>query len=105
VDEEAVNHAVEAVGDRHVIAHELIGYAGAEPAAPCVSVEAQQMLAVDVGLGGPELSDPAAFGKDVAHQDLLFRWGRALASSLLQHHRLELDREVILRCSKNVTSA
>src|SRR5215468_8133136 len=50
VDEEAVDHGIEIVGDGNVIADELIRYAAAEPASPGVRVEAQQMLAVDVGL-------------------------------------------------------
>src|SRR5262245_17809752 len=67
VDEEAMDDAIEAVGYGDVVADKFVRHAGAETAAAGAGIEPQQMLAIDVGLAGPQLSDPAALGKDVAH--------------------------------------
>ncbi len=67
VDEKAMHHGIERQRQIDVIADEVVGYAAAEPAAPAVAVEPQQVVAVFVGFADPQFADHAAFGKNFLH--------------------------------------
>ena len=67
VDEEAVHHDAELVCGRRVAGDEIVRHrAGKAPVAAFV-VEAQQMVAIGVGLADPQFADRAAVGQRLVH--------------------------------------
>src|ERR1051326_1779214 len=68
VDEEAVQHRVEADCQIDVAADEIIRPPTAEPVAAAFAMEPQQMVAVKLGFTDPELADHTAIDQGVVHR-------------------------------------
>src|SRR5437660_12251209 len=59
---------INAEGEVGVVFEELLGDSSAKSIAPAVDIEPQQMIAIKLGFGDPQLSDQAATRKRVSHQ-------------------------------------
>ena len=59
-DEEAVDHDTGQPARLRVAANEFIGYRAAEPVAPALGIEAQQMVAIEMRFDDPQLADGVA---------------------------------------------
>src|SRR5688572_22166539 len=59
VDKEAVHHGVEPARELGVVLDELIRHRAAEPVAPALLVETQQVVAIGAGAVDPYLADHA----------------------------------------------
>src|SRR6187399_3286427 len=94
-----MNHGVQPVGCADVVADELVGYPAAKPAVPAVAVETEEVVAVDIGFGDPELADQAV-DKEILHRVSpdIGVWGPTLAISSL---RPEYRPRIILMLRRN----
>ena len=68
VDEEAMDHGIEAERQRDVILDELIRHRAAEAVAAALLIETQQMVAIRTGAVDPQFADHAAVDQMVVHQ-------------------------------------
>src|SRR5262249_23206965 len=71
VDEEAVNNGINAECELGVLAQELVRYRAGKAAAAALQVEAQQMVAIEIGFCNPQFSNQAAARELVVHENLL----------------------------------
>ncbi len=67
VDEKAMHHRVDALGGGGVGRDRLVRHRAGEAGVPAVLVEAQEVVAVGVGLADPQFADEAAVGQKLVH--------------------------------------
>src|SRR5262249_10958198 len=71
VDEESVDHRIGEARWLGIAGDEFIRHRAAEPVAPALGTETQQMLAIALGLADPQLADGAAVDQVLVHSGLL----------------------------------
>ena len=67
VDKEAVHHDADVVGGRRMAGDELVRHRAGKAPVAAVAVEAEQVVAIGVGLADPQFADGAAVGQWLVH--------------------------------------